>query len=480
MLFQLLFGVTVLLIASATVSVPEVISVPADPSGQTAHVRVSDLGAGPLDAAMLRARAGSEGANASAESQVCYPSAFRFDPGTGSDVLDSSRLAGMRGSTLLVNAAQLTRSQLRVFVEENPRVVSELIFNPPSGTSTAAWWSELSVIERRTLEAGAPQLVGNLEGIPVVTRDRANRAYLEDSMRELTDRLEAGVGRGMQRNLLRSLNMLRGIEDALGTDRAIPERSLLTLETAYPGRAAIVLGDLETADYVSYVVPGMFISISEQIGDWTDAAARLYNEQASFEALFEEQATVATVAWIGYQTPHIVNVGSLDLAEEGADYLANSINGLRAIRAGSQPHISLLAHSYGSTAALIALSDGTTRVDSLALVGSPGSAAQNVSEIGVPADSVYVGEASWDPIVDSAFFGSDPGADSFGAKTLSVAGSIDRLTQEVLQGSTGHNEYFSPGTESMRNMSLIGIDKGEWVTDGSPRDSEKTLALGRE
>ncbi|WP_227496950.1 alpha/beta hydrolase [Planctomonas psychrotolerans] len=408
--------------------------------------------------------------------QLCYPSAFVFDPARGADVFQPALLAEMRGMTLLSNAAVVPPAQLREFVAENPKVIADLIYSPPSAVRAGSWWSSLSEAQQTSLVSAAPEVIGNLEGVPMSVRDRANRTYLTESMDALVDRLERGVGRGVQRDLLRTLRMLRAVEDALGTEKSVPERHLLTLDTVYPGRAAIALGDLSSADYVSYIVPGMFITIDEQIGDWTDAAARLYAEQASFEAVFEEEATVATVAWIGYHTPHVMNVGGRELAEQGANYLANSLDGIRAIRASDEPHVSVIAHSYGSTAALMALTDGA-KADALALVGSPGSAAQHVSELAVPADDVYVGEAGWDPIVDSAFFGSDPGAASFGAKKLSVAGSIDRLTGKALSGSTGHNEYFSPGTEAMRNMALIGIDKGQWVTEGTALDAQKTLAL---
>jgi hypothetical protein len=490
---ELLLSVVAWLLASATVSVPEHFSEPMR-AISTATVLVfepasalSGLGAAPAGAASataggiapapLTSRADSTAVAGEESGQpLCYPSAFVFDPTLGIETFEPSLLAEMGGMTLLSNAAALSPRQLRKFVTDNPRVIADLIYSPPSAARAGSWWSGLSRGQQRTLQRAAPEVVGNLEGVPLPVRDEANRAYLAQSMESITDRLEDGVGRGVQRDLLRTLRMLRAVDDALGTAESVPERYLLTLDTVYPGRAAIALGDIATADYVSYIVPGMFITIDEQIGDWTDAAARLYAEQASFEAVFEEKATVATVAWIGYHTPNVLTVGGRELAEQGAKYLSNSLDGVRAIREGDAAHVSVIAHSYGSTAALMALSEGA-EVDSLALVGSPGSAAQHVSEIGVPAEDVYVGEAGWDPIVDSAFFGSDPGAASFGAKKLSVEGSIDRLTGKALAGSTGHNEYFSPGTEAMRNMALIGINKGQWVTDGTALDARKTLAL---
>jgi Alpha/beta hydrolase len=405
-------------------------------------------------------------------------SAATYDTVEAAPVSDPALLADLTGPALLRNAGMLSASQLREFVAEHPEAVRELIRTPPAGTQVARWWKDLTPAQRRALAAGAPQVIGNLEGLPVPARDAANRTYLEDTKRALLDRLDHGVGRGVQRTLLRDLRMISKIEAALGERESMPERSLLTLDTKYPGRAAIALGDLAAADYVTFIVPGMFYSVDAHIRDWTDAAARIYDEQASFQGLFQEHRTVATVAWIGYQAPHMLNIGTLDLAREGADYLSQAVDGVRSIRS-RDPFISVIAHSYGTTTTLLALTDDSTRVDSLALVGSPGSDAQSVRELNVPEKNVYVGEARMDPIVDTAFFGSDPGAASFGARKMSVAGSVDRLTKEVLNPSRGHNDYFTPGSEAMRNMALIGIDKGRWVTDGSPDDDEKTLALAR-
>ena len=107
-----------------------------------------------------------------------------------------------------------------------------------------------------------------------------------------------------------------------------------------------MLGDLDTADYVSYLLPGMFITVGGNVVEWTDTAARLYDEQVSWLSLLaeagasDEVETVATVAWIGYQTPHLLNVGSLDLAYEGRDAIASAIDGLQTTRGTNQPYIS--------------------------------------------------------------------------------------------------------------------------------------------
>ena len=50
---------------------------------------------------------------------------------------------------------------------------------------------------------------------------------------------------------------------------------------------------------------------------------------------------------------------------------------------------------------------------------------------------------------------------------MGVSGAVDPLTHRTLTGSSGHNEYFTAGTESMRNLAMIGIDQGGLVLSGS-------------
>jgi hypothetical protein len=125
----------------------------------------------------------------------------------------------------------------------------------------------------------------------------------------------------------------------------------------------------------------------------------------------------------------------------------------------------------------MALSRGWMTIDAFAMMGSPGGEVQDVEQLGVPGNNVWVGEAPWDPVVNTAFFGVDPGSPSFGAKRMSVSGSADPITGALLTASIGHDWYLEPGTESLRNLSLIGIAKGEFVTDGSDDDQLKTLSL---
>ncbi len=390
--------------------------------------------------------------------------------------LDTALLPSLGGRALLDQFSLIPAPVLEAFVNDHPEAVSDLLSAPIAAREISAWWRSADPAARQSLLATTPQLIGNLDGIPYGTRSLANRTYLSGEIQKLEEKLSSGVGRGMNVEVTNQLHMLTQIDAALDSNVGEPKRSLVSLDTTSPGRAAIVVGDLASADYVSYLIPGMFFTIDGQVDYWADTATTLFTDQSAWlDRLGESSRTVATVAWIGYQTPHLFNVGSLTLADEGATNLTKSIEGLQALRGLDQPFVSVMAHSYGSTAAMIALQSGDFQIDALAVVGSPGSSAQNASSLAVRNGSIYVGEAGWDPVVNSAFYGSDPGAASYGAHRMSVAGGVDVITNAVLGASYGHNEYFQPGSESMRNFALIGIGEGGLVMN----DSGSTIAAGR-
>jgi pimeloyl-ACP methyl ester carboxylesterase len=182
---------------------------------------------------------------------------------------------------------------------------------------------------------------------------------------------------------------------------------------------------------------------------------------------------------MGYQTPDLTNIGSLDLAYQARDALSSSVEAMQQQRAGNLPYTTIIAHSYGSTAALMALTQYDFSVNALVLVGTPGSAAQSAKDLHVKNTNVWVGAAAWDPVPASAFFGSDPSSPSYGAHTMGVGGGTDVITDKSLGQSIGHNEYFDPGTESIRNMALVSIGHPELVMQGDAADATRTLASAK-
>ena len=375
----------------------------------------------------------------------------------------------LSGISLVRELAALSSGQIRSLIATDPQLVTKLLQAPPTAREVSTLWSSLDATTRTRLADAAPRLVGGLDGFPANVRDVANRAWVKQSIDDLTKELPSVDGRALAESDQHQLHMLTMVEAALKPTKDGPARTLLSADPAGQGKAVIVLANLQTADYVTYMVPGMFYTVDGQLSAWTGDAQDLYTQQTQWLKRLsatdpaDAGKTVAVVAWMGYQTPDLTNIGSLDLADQARDALSSSIESLQLQRAGHLPYLTVVAHSYGSTAALMALTQYNFSVDALVLVGTPGSAAQSAKDLHVANTNVWVGAAAWDPVPTSAFFGSDPSAPSYGAHPMGVSGGTDAITGQKLGQSLGHNEYFDPGTESMRNMALIGIDHADLV-----------------
>jgi len=405
---------------------------------------------------------------ASSASSSAYASAVS---GPVSDV-PAGPVGGSASAAVLSTLAGVNASALPSFLDANRAKLQALLVQAPAASEVSRLWNLIDPAKQKLLIKAAPHVIGNLEGVPYAVRGRANALDLIQTIAGVTKTLTTEHGRTERVTLQRQLETLDNVKKALSKHDGVT-RTLVTLDPSPDAKAAIVVGDLRTAAYVSVLVPGMYMSVGEQIEAWAQVAQEQYDLQTGVLRRIlgpRGSATapgVAVVAWIGYQTPVLTNIGGTALATQGADSLERTLQGIRALRDGDQPFLSVFAHSYGSTAALMALERHTVSVDALALMGSPGSASQTVAGLSVVGGNVFVGEAPMDPIVNSAFFGSDPGSPGYGAKPMGVGGAVDPLTHATLAGSSGHNAYFTAGTECMRNLAMIGIDRGDLVLDGN-------------
>jgi Alpha/beta hydrolase len=289
------------------------------------------------------------------------------------------------------------------------------------------------VIERRRLRV-APTCAQTTDSLAVSARHAANQLVLNreraasnaDVARlqadlalataEAAARPPRYAGRGvpnsaqintvlLQRRLdeaIRHRDMLAAVQAQLDADPGA--RTLLMLDTAGDGRAAIALGPIDTARHVAIVVPGLEQDVREDLDSIIFNADRLKKtaEEQAFHLSMRE--SVATVAWIGYDTPNFAQVTSPEHAERGAVYLRKTIDGLDAAREATRAvatgdgrpaplHLTVVGHSYGSLTTGIAVRE-PTQVDDVAFIGSPGVGADNVSELRVPEGHVFVGETS--------------------------------------------------------------------------------------
>ncbi|OII09347.1 hypothetical protein BIU97_12540 [Curtobacterium sp. MCBA15_009] len=379
--------------------------------------------------------------------------------------------ATAHGRRLLDDLVALAPADLR-HAQDDARLAATVQDDPPSAVDVIRWWAGLGDGERQYVEQTAPAVVGNLEGVPYAVRDRANRTTLDRALAAADGDDGSATAR-----------MLDRVRESLVTQPGDPQRFLVTLDTRGPGRAAIAIGDLDTATDVTLVVPGMFFTVSGQMVDFTATANDLAAEQASLAplAVRGDRSSVAVVAWMGYRTPDLSNILSLQLAETGADRLERAVDGLRHVRDGDQPRLNLVAHSYGSTTAMMALTSGRMSADTLTVLGSPGSDVRSASDLAVPHGQVFVGSAHSDPIAGSGYFGTDPGEASFGATVLDLrAATHGQGTTAVFRRPVGHNDYLKPGTASLHDVALIGVGRGDVVRDqaqgGSSRGDGVTVS----
>ena len=362
--------------------------------------------------------------------------------------------------------------------------VGELRRLEPSGVAAALAAS--SDRAKARLAAAYPELIGGLDGAPPEMRFTANRILLQ---RELA-RLRSQMGT-IERELARDaesadpndfwFDVRQDIaRDELATvqeklDRyelwAGENRQLLLFDPTGDGRVAEVFGDLGSADHVGVIVPGITNDIANfgppDADGFRDHGADLYNATLNLDD------SVATIAWLGYDTPDGADAILQNAASAGHDDLVRFIDGLVA---DGDRHITVIGHSYGSLVTGMAAGDGIA-ADEVVFVGSPGTSLDHAGDANLPpGGEVWAGLASWDligagvslgadtvfewslsipgryiwdviatgdPAVEDLWHGTNPAHESFGAVEFTT------------DGATGHSQYFDPGTESLDNLARI-------------------------
>lgn len=402
---------------------------------------------------------------------------------------------GRQAMAVLTKLGTLSAKEQRAWLARNPRFLDAVQDAPPDANEVAAWWHGLGE-DAATASAGQlgliaamPGVLGNLEGVGYWARDRANRAVLATRIRDL-DRLgEQLKGTGFsnvpytidpaqallaqhgytETSYAEAVASSHDIDRSLGLSDDIPPRMLVSLDDSTPSLAAISIGDLDTAGYTTYLVSGMFSSTTDMQGP-VDQALELHKSEVVLAANLNIQEGIATVAWIGYDSPDLLTVGSNDHAEAGAVKLTDALTGYGAVNdlKPKPGHLTVGAHSYGTTTGMLALQQALG-VDAFAMYGSAGAdAVDRVQDLQVPAGQVYVTETDSDKLAPFGRYISrrgDPDSDLFGAHHYGSDGDgIDPETDKRYSPSEGHSEYLTPNSEGLRNLAYISLGRGDQVT----------------
>ncbi len=351
----------------------------------------------------------------------------------------------------------------------------------------AGIWAGLSPAFRKRLADRDPERVGTLAGVSALDRDYANVQRLQGLYdAAVSGYKNAATNRGARSydgdpaaaDAGRRLNAFRLLLARYGNGdgrRLDPPEFLITLDASSPGQPllAVSIGNLETAKSVSYVVPGMNSSAAE-LPDYARAAGRIRDGEQDR----------AVIVWLDYMSPGPSDVLASDRARVGADRLARGIlqQGIERGAAGSSATTSVIAHSYGSTVATMALAQQPLGVDSVIIVGSAGIADGIVAaDLHVPSASIFVAQAEKDGLATVGRLSgrANPEQEEWGARAFGVDGVavadgtvLDAVQQHNAVGSSEDDDrgkYFGDGTESLHNIRRILM--GESITRGARPNS---------
>jgi len=249
----------------------------------------------------------------------------------------------------------------------DPAVLEDL-----APSAVASLFRALTTRQAEELLEAWPVQIGRLEGAPYALRDAANRATLQHALEEAS--LPADSPRR-----LAAERTAQALDDAAA--RGLGPVQLVVLDLPEDGaktdmRAAISIGDLDRAEDIGVMVPGMNSNVEGSMRSLTWNAGNMQLDLRS-PAFNRSEVPTAVVGWMGYESPTENPldpdrfVGGDHLADAGGEQLNRFLGGIDVTNANAR--VTVLAHSYGTRLATYALSTGG-RADALVMYGAPGVA----------------------------------------------------------------------------------------------------------
>ncbi|MDH6111778.1 hypothetical protein P3T36_002092 [Kitasatospora sp. MAP12-15] len=296
---------------------------------------------------------------------------------------------------------------------------------PPQGATAAqvkTWWAGLTPAEQQDLIHNHPQQVGNLDGIPALDRDQANRLALDQQRAEIQAQLnqpepdpqgklipgDASYVESLAHQQWREkhdelTDQLKGIDaietrlDAGGTADN-PPAYLLGFDTNGKGHAIVAINNPDTADNVVTYVPGTGARLGSINGDIVRSDRMVKSAEGDSPSI--PAKTTSSVTWVGYDAPQsIIPQAADDKYAVGAeDKLHNFEVGLRATHEGTPARQTIIGHSYGTTTVGYTMRDKGLPVDAVMFVGSPGTGVENAKDLGIDPGHVWAGRGDADVI----------------------------------------------------------------------------------
>ncbi|OWA03896.1 hypothetical protein B9W62_26915 [Streptomyces sp. CS113] len=349
------------------------------------------------------------------------------------------------GWTALRNQRGPTALEASVTAWEHGRIDGRRLPDAQAAPARLArFFASLTAWQRTSLAHRYPLAVGNMNGAPVQLRYLANRSALHKA--RSVERARTHDKRLSPAGQREAGRRMRNYEALLE-----PGRHVLAFDPAGSGRVAEVYGNLNRADRVSVVVPGVdteLLTFQRTDRKKYAAPAGMAKSLYAAERAASPGTDTAVIAWADYTSPS--GLGMEAATANRAEHGAARLNALLRALPGRSP-VSLFCHSYGSVVCGLAAHTLPGRVSDIAVAGSPGMRAENASHLDTSA-RVWAMRDADDWIQDVPYLevgglghGADPVSAGFGARVLSA------------RDAQGHSGYFVPGTDSLRNFAGIGV-----------------------
>ncbi|MBE5507611.1 alpha/beta hydrolase (plasmid) [Mycobacteroides abscessus subsp. abscessus] len=234
------------------------------------------------------------------------------------------------------------------------------------------------------------------------------------------------------------------------------------------GHVAVSLNNPDNAQRVATYVPGTGqdmsrFQFSAEKGDAMYWAARDANPDL-------KGSDVSVTTWMGYDRPmNVWEAKDTGWATGGAQALDDYQAGLRASHNGAPSVNTVIGHSYGSTLAGAAATDGHhLDANNFVAVGSPGVLADNAGQLNLdPNANVYATRARHDIIslAGGWTLGISPTQDGFGAHVFEAApGPATGPDFLHIPSIEAHSSYWSPGNPALDNMGRIIAGENDDIT----------------
>lgn len=343
----------------------------------------------------------------------------------------------------------------------------------------AEQWTALTVQQQEELIEHTPWVIGNLAGLPFAVRHRANLITLRHYVARQTDLgIKSQIALGELTDILQQQEPGDPPVSVVALDL---HRSVPFVSVGY--------GDLDTATSITWQVPGMYSDADQALGTWHEASQNLHAAQSHLLQITDRDLdTSALVVFMQYDAPELLSVLSSERARVGAERLATELDGVVATRSQNTPLVTqgVLAHSYGTNVASLALLRIERPADFFVMVASAGLDRSEIGELtdlrvtrdfsGVPNVFTTMAEAEMIAAFGTNISGRlhpnegtawNPERELSGIYAYSSDGTAElraTLGHGVIR-SDGHG-YFDAGTQSLENAAALTTGMLERVKGG--------------